>query len=73
MTTENFSITLTPKDLDYVVNAIAQRPYIECVRLIADIQRQITAQRELPAAEPPTLTDVVTTPAASTAKASRPN
>lgn len=55
---ETFSISFAPKDLDYVVSAIAQRPYVECVRLLADIQRQITEQRETPAQPLPNVTDV---------------
>lgn len=39
-----FSLTLTEQDLNYAMNAIAQRPYAECFGLIRNIEAQVQQQ-----------------------------
>ena len=44
MAERNFTLTLPASMVEYVGNALAQRPYGEVVGVLATIQRQVTEQ-----------------------------
>lgn len=47
-------LDLTPQELDYVYNVLAQRPYAEVAPLMTNIQSQVKTQQTppLPVIEP---------------------
>lgn len=42
------TLAFTAQQMDYVANVLAQRPYAEVFPILAEIQRQIAAQQQLP-------------------------
>jgi len=43
-----YTVKLQAQRLEYVLNALAQRPYIEVAALLDDIRGQLAAQAEMP-------------------------
>jgi hypothetical protein len=43
-----YTVKLQAQRLEYVLNALAQRPYIEVAALLDDIRGQLAAQAEAP-------------------------
>lgn len=41
---KSYTLTLTEKDLQITINALAQRPYQEVAQLLVDIQNQVNPQ-----------------------------
>jgi hypothetical protein len=41
------NLEFTDPQLDYIVKVLAQRPYVEVAPLLAEIQRQVSAQQPL--------------------------
>ena len=47
----HFDIRLTAQELDYVANALAQRPWQEVNNLLSNIKEQISMQQNIAASE----------------------
>ena len=44
---KKFTLEFTEEQINYILNAVAQRPYAECHQLLADIQKQANEQTKL--------------------------
>lgn len=41
---KTFELKFTEEQLNYILNAVAQRPYVECQKIIETIQQQVQNQ-----------------------------
>ncbi len=48
---EKITLTVTQSALAIIANALQQRPYIEAAALLAELDKQIQAQRDIGAAD----------------------
>lgn len=46
------TLQLTPQQLDYLGNVLGQRPYVEVVALLTEIQQQLQQQQQRPPVQP---------------------
>lgn len=48
---KKFTLEFTEEQINYILNAVAQRPYAECHALLADIQKQASEQPQMEVVE----------------------
>lgn len=47
MDKKTYKLELTEEQINYILNVVAQRPFVECNALLAEIQSQASSQLDL--------------------------